>query len=311
MPKETFTEEELSHLSPEEREAVQDEEEAKAEISEETPEEPPDEPPEEPPEEPLEEEPAEASAEEPAEVHSEAPAEVPSEAQVEQVSQKDVTWDEINAAIDNSPPEPFMPRFEVSSDVSGIDKKLEEIEAKFEEGELTLKQYNSQRDSLQLARAKAELASEFNTATPEQQWKAAQDSFFAIRENRIYKDHPIYRGALDHTIKTLARTPEFENLTGPQVLNVAKLYVEKELGKPGLRVAKEQVTEKKIDAPKQAPSKKENITIPKTLGGIPSAKDVPTRSKGEFAYLDKLTGEDYEEALAKLTPAQQKKWLEG
>lgn len=68
-----------------------------------------------------------------------------------------------------------------------------------------------------------------------------------------------------------------------------------------------------VTAQKKAtvPAKKEKVKtkVPPTLGGLPAAQATDTQD-GRFAQLDRMTGEKYEEALAKLSSAERDAYLQ-
>lgn len=63
-----------------------------------------------------------------------------------------------------------------------------------------------------------------------------------------------------------------------------------------------------LELPGKAASKPKAVDLPPTLGGLPSAADSDD-SSSLFAKLDTLTGDEYEEALAKLPEATVERYL--
>lgn len=90
----------------------------------------------------------------------------------------------------------------------------------------------------------------------------------------------------------------------PQLIADAHTLVEKEWGPAaGAKPAP------KAPAGKEPPARRP--AAPPTLGGLPSADAEDAGiDGGEYAYLDRLQGEEYEAAFAKLTPAQQEEYLQ-
>ena len=82
-----------------------------------------------------------------------------------------------------------------------------------------------------------------------------------------------------------------------------------------LEQAREKLVELNIlgDSKKKGPtdslktqSRQKNVDIPKTLGDLPAAEEF---DGSEFAYLDKLDGEDLVEALAKMPKDKADRYL--
>jgi hypothetical protein len=62
--------------------------------------------------------------------------------------------------------------------------------------------------------------------------------------------------------------------------------------------------------PKPKAPARESVQLPKTLADSIPADENPT-NQDEFAHLDKMEGLEYEMALARLTPDQERRYLGG
>jgi hypothetical protein len=204
------------------------------------------------------------------------------------------------AAAGGTEPEPpvereaFVPRFEAEP-MEGADEKLAELESKLENGDLTLAEYNRERDAIQAAKLQADFAATQNEAIAKQRWAWEVDAY--LDQNRALRDNPLLNAALDKAVRTLADDKANEHRPMRWFLETAGAQVNELLGasKPAPTGGK--------PAPAPAPAPR----VPNTLAQAPAA--AANTSDGEFATLDGLNGEELEAAVAKLTPAQREKWM--
>jgi hypothetical protein len=294
---EGYTEEEWLGLSEGERTAIQSKEEddEKEELTEaqlkSIAEEPPKEEP--PKEEPPKEEPPK----------EEPPKEEPPKERI-----SDETLLSFRPTIDETtlpiPGEEFI--------TDEIQVQLDELEKKYTDEELPLKDYMSQRDVLN-----RRISSENNAAyqlTREQAradltWKAEQTAFFRARPEYEYakdgslKGKLLY-GALNQAVKDIDLNPEYTGLSGVALLVRADKMVKEAFGLNKLPEIKKE--EKKEDKKAEL---KPPVQVPdlKTLADIPAAQMPETDSP--WNALDKLSGDAFESALERLTPAQRDRYL--
>ena len=195
------------------------------------------------------------------------------------------------------------------------------IVTKFKEGEIGVDDLLSQTHevdqriaALREHNLAANLASEFTTQGKKQAaqdlWQREQDTF--MDDHQEYNNDPILRSALNAAVVTLARDPENRRWTGAKVLEEAHKQVHARFSQPS---AGDKPTDKPTDKqPSEAAKKTEAArrpdlaSLPRTLGGLPPA-DVSSTGQDEFAALDSLSGVELENALAKLTPEQESRYL--
>jgi hypothetical protein len=192
--------------------------------------------------------------------------------------------------------EAFVPRFEAEP-IEGAEEKLTELETKLENGDLTLAEYNRERDAIQAAKLQADFAAKQNDAIAKQRWAWEVDSF--LDQNRALRDNPLLNAALDKAVRTLADDKANEHRPMRWFLETAGAQVNELLG-----------ASKPAPVPtggKPAPAPAPAARVPNTLAQAPAA--AANVSDGEFSVLDGLNGEDLEAAVAKLTPAQREKWI--
>lgn len=195
----------------------------------------------------------------------------------------------------------------LNEELAGLAKKFSDGEITFEQLQVEQTRVHDVRADLRAQKRESEMAERINQNVETDLWKREQDEFFA--DHKDYRENPILMGALNTAVVRIANAPENANRTGTWILNKAHREVEK------VMATKADPNPNPVDKDKPAgdgkqPTRKPDIkSVPRTLAGAPAAaEDVP--GKGEFDALDNLTGIDYENALARLTPEQQAKYLQ-
>ena len=188
----------------------------------------------------------------------------------------------------------------------------ESLITKFDEGDITAKEYQAELDkllkkerSIEWSVEKAKLAGEIEAQRQANEWKSTVNAF--ISENPRYDPEkaPSMYKLLDLEVRRVATTDEFKNRTdsaaGREILAKAHENLAKELG---FAPAK---TEEKKPAP---PAGKKPDTVP-SLHATP-ASDVNDTNGGKYAVLDRLAATDpirYEEELMKLSDSERNAYL--
>lgn len=188
---------------------------------------------------------------------------------------------------------------------TALDQREDDITRQYEEGDITFTEFNkanrgiyAERSALDRAELKASLAFESQQNLIEQNWVNAQNVFTAAHPE-LDLSNPAVFAAFDSFVREETKTVmEKGGAVGvPEMERALKRYNETF----GIAdTAQKQVKQEQKQAP--AP-KKERKPAPPTLAKVP-ASDANSTDDGRFAYLDRLEGVAYEEALAKLTPAQ-------
>lgn len=199
--------------------------------------------------------------------------------------------------------EPFVVRYQADP-VEDYEAKLAELDNQFESGDLTLKEYNSQREALLKQQLKAEIAAEQRQQADQQKWHWEIERF--MEDNPIYTQDKILYAALDAAVKDLANRPENSERTGRWFLAEAHKLVQKRFSVPAQPATQ----------PQSQPTPAKSVAtrdVPRTLSTLPAA-DMNETSADEFAYIDALINKgkviEAERALARLTPEQQARYLE-
>lgn len=197
---------------------------------------------------------------------------------------------------------------DAAAKLTEISTKKDELFTKFDDGDITAKEYqagldtlNKQERDIELDIREAKLAEKMEAQRQANDWKATVDGFIA--KNPRYspeKSQSMYQ-LLDLEVRRVAGMEEFKNRSdaaaGREILAKAHENIAKELG-----------FDAKPAAPK-APVKKPDA-IP-SLHGTPAA-DQSDVSGGKYAVLDRLASNDplaYEEALMKLPDGERNAYL--
>jgi hypothetical protein len=172
--------------------------------------------------------------------------------------------------------------------------QLADLQKQYDDGEIELSDLLNQRDKINRAIYNAEVEAT-EAANAKSAWESAQDVFLA--GNPHYLDNKSRYADLNLCVKVVVE--QGSAATFDQVLAMAKKMEEALNGKVEPEVKKaEEVKPKKANSPRPK--------VP-ALSELPASK--ANDDGGEFVSLDSLTGIDYENALAKLTPAQLDRYL--
>ena len=217
------------------------------------------------------------------------------------------------AVADTTPPAEFQPEFKaalpdgLAEKITALDSRTAELLEKFKAGDIELPDFMAQKSEidnerlqLTLAQKQAEWAQSQNEDARAQRWKWEQERFFAQEKAGIYKD-PIIMAALDASVKQLAVDPAHAKKPASFFLEEADRQIRQRFN---MGAAAD------TGGGKQKPGAKQPdlSNLPKTLATLPAAEIAETGSD-EFAYLDKLDGIALEQALRKLTPEQEARYL--
>lgn len=208
----------------------------------------------------------------------------------------------------------FTPKYEAKlpenyqDQVDTLNKERGELMETYKNGDLDVEDMLEQRDAIDAklrglhdVKLKVEIAEEQNNQTAEQRWKHEQDSFFGRENSKIYEDTVMF-AALDQKVRELGN--EHPEKSGLWVLEEADKYIRSKFNLTSVEDTGDKGGDKKPDG-----SRKPDLTsVPKTLGDIPAA-ETNTAGDNKFAHLDKLTGLEFENALAQLSEADQEQYL--
>lgn len=225
------------------------------------------------------------------------------------------------ATNDNDPAPTTATRYDAQlpSDYDDQIKSLKdrdaELRQKFKDGDIDiderdqgLAELSEQREQLVVLRAKAEISQEMNQQTVQQQWQNTINSFMAaaakVEGGIDYRKDADKAGDLDSFVKHLAS--KVENSDKPMDWFLAEAH-KRVQALHGITP-----TQSKGDALKSAKEQRKPPldSLPKTLAQVPGG-DGPGDVGSEFADIEALDGLAYEDAIARMSPAQREKFLKG
>jgi len=200
-------------------------------------------------------------------------------------------------------------------------KAYEEARQKFEDGDIDFIEYEQIKDEYNEAKwairelkLKAESAQEINVSSRQAAWEASQELFYD--QNRDFATNPVLNKLFVREVNDLIQDPETAKLSDMELLLKAKKIVEEDLG---IATGNGKSGGKSTDASgksgddlrrkaARAKSKKDMDAAAKNkdLTGVPAAD--AGDDDDEFAWLDRLQGEEYERAIEQLTPEQRAKY---
>lgn len=214
------------------------------------------------------------------------------------------------------------PRYQASlpadyeNKVADLTGREAELKRAFRAGEIEFDDFETMRDellrereALTIARTKAEISQEMTAQTAEQQWTSTVNSFLATTAGLAPEEGGIdYRkdaekaADLDTFVRTLAGRQE--NADKPMTWFLQEAH---------RRVQALHMGAAPAPAPAPAPSRQTSrkpdlSSVPATLAQVPGG-DGPGDVSGEFADVLSLDGEEYEAAIARMTPAQRDRFL--
>lgn len=235
-------------------------------------------------------------------------------------SKPDAAADDSKGGVvdDKTPPvaAEFQPEFRaqipegLADKITALDTRTTELLQKFKDGEIELPEFlaqkseiDSERMQLTLAQKQAEWAQSQNEDARAQRWKWEQERFFGQKSSEIYKGDEVLLGALNAAVIKLRNSPEHSGKPMSFFIDEADRQVRQRFNIAGS-------DNNAADKVKETKQRREPDTskLPKTLANLPAA-DVAETGADEFAYLDKLEGIALEQALRKLTPEQEARYL--
>ena len=196
--------------------------------------------------------------------------------------------------------------------IAEIEAKMTALDTKFEDGDITLAAYNKERagyvEAITEQKMFATINAQVQKAAAEKGWKDAQADFF--KDNPEYSNERAKNLVFVDAVNRLLATDESKKMTDAQVFEAAKkecdaVFYPTGRQKPDDKAAADaaaaaEVKRKAIEAAKKAEA--DRAAGVKTLARVP----VSEGNQGDDKYdaIDKLTGEAYENAVAKMSDAE-------
>lgn len=197
---------------------------------------------------------------------------------------------------------------------AGLRQKFKDGEIDIEERDVGLAELSEHRERLVVARTKAEISQEMSQQSAATQWQNAINRAlveFAKPENGgiDYTNDPAKAQDWDQFVRVLAAKPEHADKSMDWFLqeahkrNMALHGVER-------RAAAAPTPPKDPLADAKAKRKAPVAGLPATLAHVPGS-DGPGDVEDAFADVLALDGQAYEDAIARMSPAQREKFLSG
>jgi len=221
---------------------------------------------------------------------------------------------------------PFVPKFtgpdkavvdDLETKVKDAKAKFDDAEAKFDEGEIDYQaldkmkdEWRDVKDEWREAKIKFDVAHSMGEDTDRSKWEWEQDRFYEDFSDFDAKNNATLHSAFIATVNRVIHTPEASKMTDRQVLLKAKEQVEKDLGIASSANSDKSNSEKQAALDKAKKGNADRSKLGADIGGLPAAEDEGTDGTDEFAYLDKLEGEKFELAVAKLSEEQLEKYMD-
>lgn len=232
------------------------------------------------------------------------------------------------AAEDDADPEPApapaaVPRYEAQlpsnydDQIKALKDRDAELRQKFKDGEIDiderdagLSELSEQREQLLVLRAKAEISQEMTQQTAQQSWQTEINKFVAraAKDDGLdYRKDPAKAADWDQFVRILAAKPENNDKPMDWFLAEAHRRVQ---ALHGLTPKADGGQRRDPVADAVAKRKPPIDAAPKNLSQVPGG-DGPGDVTGEFADIEALEGQAYEDAIARMSPAQREKFLRG
>lgn len=197
---------------------------------------------------------------------------------------------------------------DVEAKLADIKAKKDALEAEFDDGDITRKQYREQMDALgkderdiERAQQEAALADKMNEQVMLTAWRTTARTY---ADTQGYSSNPRLFRAFDMEVQEVATSAGMENATWAEILGRAH----DNMVEAGMAPA----TAKKADQAKPEQQKIEHKAQPPNLATVPAAAHSDT-SGGKYAAIDRLRdGNDpdaYEEALMRMSEKERDLYL--
>lgn len=198
--------------------------------------------------------------------------------------------------------------------VNANKQALADLRKQRDDGNIDMAEYDAQaeklleqRDDLRSMRDKADIAAEAQKTADQQRVDRAVKNAFraALADGVDYRNDKSKAADLDGFVRALAGNPEHEDKSLKWFFAEAHRRV---LALHGITAGKPAAKPAEKPAAK-GPRHPDLSAVPKTLAGVPGSDGPGDLDGDEFSELDKLEGEAYDEAYAKLSKAQQERYL--
>lgn len=180
-----------------------------------------------------------------------------------------------------------------------------DLRRQMNEGDIDLDQYEAAKDelvamemALREQKLKADISAEQSEQTSKARWQWDQEQFFGAKENAIYQDKYLL-AAYNAAVIDLGSDEANANQKGSWFLREADKIV-----RSRFNIAKTDAPPHKP----QDGRKPDLSVVPKTLAHLPAADIPQTGDVDEFAHIDRLNGLELEKAVARLSDTERERY---
>ena len=190
----------------------------------------------------------------------------------------------------------------VTSALDKLNADLVALKKQFDEGEVSIDEYIDAKSALDRQIVKAELKAELAQESANKSWEQSQKEF--LGQNAYLRDNEVLFDAFAMQVNKLLADPKSASMDDASLLKAAQAKVDAAIGrKPGTEPSTDESPVRKAKQQAADVSK-----APKTLQGIPAAAAADDVDGNQFGYLDRLSGVEFEAAIAKLSDSDRTRW---
>lgn len=191
----------------------------------------------------------------------------------------------------------------VPSALDKLNADLVALKKQFDEGEVSIDEYIDAKSALDRQIVKAELKAELAQESANKSWEQSQKEF--LGQNAYLRDNEVLFDAFAMQVNKLLADPKSASMSDADLLKAAQAKVDAAIG----RKPDSEPPAKDESAIRKAKKEAADVSkAPKTLQGIPAAAPADDVEGNPFAYLDRLNGEEFEAAIAKLSDSDRNRW---
>ena len=186
-----------------------------------------------------------------------------------------------------------------------LNADMADLKQKFDDGDISIDEYMDSRFAIERKVVKIEAHQERMQQDAQMSWDRASQEFLANEDNKALRENDVLYGAFAMQVNKLIGDPASAAMSDADLLRTARDKAFAAFRIPqGSQPSKD---ESAVRAAKREAA--DRGKAPTTLQGVPAAAQADDVDQSPFAYLDRLSGEQLEAAVAKLSEADQLRWL--
>ena len=198
---------------------------------------------------------------------------------------------------------------ELNAKYADIQSRVDALAEKFDDGDLTTKEYNAQlqalideRGELKWLERKDELNRESVEQMVQQQWQAAQNEF--LPKHPVIGENEENWNSFDAVVRlvTAARAAEGKSYGVPELERAYRIWADER----GIATKPAEAAKPEQKAEEQPKPKAKALDLPPSLAKVPAAAMEDT-DDGKFAALDRMAESDpqkFQETIAGMSPSE-------